>query len=148
SDMPRSLAETRGAWTCVGTARIEAPRTLGSGLVALLLERDLLQPWMHPARHRAQECRRHREQRLELAAIELEAGFAEVLERRLRVAQELAPQRLVGGEPTDHDLHALLAHAVTSWQATGQRPSVTAGVLVPGVARAGRSDRLRRRCTH
>src|SRR5262249_27519556 len=85
--------------------------TLRSPPVAVVLSIDLLQPRMHPGREGPQEHRRHLQRGFGLARIEFEAGLAERPQRRRGITQEARPQRLIGGEPTDHDLDALLAHA-------------------------------------
>src|SRR5262245_17534554 len=110
--MAPSLPETPGAWTPCTAGRATRHGTIASGLVAVPLEVDLLQLRVDGTREGRQLIRGHLEQRSDFDRVELEPALAQRPERRTRVARIAGAQALVGGEPTDHDLHALLAHAL------------------------------------
>src|SRR5262245_39053642 len=122
-DMPGSLAEnpTRGTPIAIKSAP-------PSGLLLIVLESDLLQPRMDPARQHVQERRGHLEQSPDLPGGELESRFAQLAERLRGIASEPRPQRLVRGELSDHDLYVLLAHD------HGQRKPRATTLLVAGAA--------------
>src|SRR5262245_35784749 len=110
--MAPSLPETPGAWTHCTAGRATRHGTIASGLVAVPLEVDLLQLRVNGTREGRQLIRGHLEQRSDLDRVELEPALSQRPKRRIRVARIAGAQAFVGGEPTDHDLHALLAHAL------------------------------------